>query len=247
MAKLLPNNKIIGSLGNVSFKELNGATILQSKPGKGGVKQTKNTKKAATNFGQCSSEASKMVRSWQSIILQYQDSQMGYRFRSTLYNSMLSKPMPPGSMRSLADVTFSDLNGFEFNTQSLFSHYCRISIQCAITASRKISICIASCEAATSISWPTNASKATLCLFLNNPFISNTNENTELLQIDIPNRNYIIPSEEVELALPKTKTVIAVVGCIFFYTDMLHSQPVCINNKQLHPVQLLHIQLVERP
>jgi hypothetical protein len=54
MARMI-NGKISGSISNTTYYTVNGISILRSKPGRGGVKQSKATKKSASAFGKASS------------------------------------------------------------------------------------------------------------------------------------------------------------------------------------------------
>ena len=128
MAQLDKHNRLIGGLGDLVFRQVNGKTIVQVKLGKNGVNQTKQTKLSSSDFGTASSTTKCLSMTLRRLFLTYYDHQMFNRFRKTVYQAMLSNTEIPKGEKDLWQGEISLLDGFEFNLSSLYSDYCSLGV-----------------------------------------------------------------------------------------------------------------------
>lgn len=109
---------IKGTIGPISLTPRGNETIIRSKPGRGGVKQTAATKKSAALFGTVISPFAKLLRQAAAPLhLGFYDGAMVNRMNSavaTIFNQHLTDE---GNF-SLNEESFKRLNGFDFNSQS---------------------------------------------------------------------------------------------------------------------------------
>lgn len=73
MAQLDKHNRLIGGLGDLVFRQVNGKTIVQVKLGKNGVNQTKQTKLSSSDFGTASSTTKCLSMTLRRLFLTYYD------------------------------------------------------------------------------------------------------------------------------------------------------------------------------
>ncbi len=123
MSKLSSKGQLTGAVGPVYTRVLNGRTIMQTKPGKGNVKQHVHTKQVASEFGRTSRAGKHIRMGLQGILQGWHDSMMFSRFTSRLHDVVKSDHTSEKGKRHLAAGDLSLLQGFEFNTASLFSDW----------------------------------------------------------------------------------------------------------------------------
>jgi len=106
---------IVGNVGPVVYKVVNGKNIVSTKGQKGKMKRTKY---AAGTFGITKRLGSKIMYSFQQLIGGLQDNLM-YQRMSTKLNSILYLAMYRAiSTYKFTDVSFTSLGNFDFNTRS---------------------------------------------------------------------------------------------------------------------------------
>lgn len=109
---------IIGSMGDVVYKEINGVQVMQSKPGRGGVKQTPATKESAGVFGKASSLASFFRGRMHPVINDNADGRVVSRF-TTAVNSVIRHCYSSKTKTfHFEKDSFESLVGFDFNIKS---------------------------------------------------------------------------------------------------------------------------------
>jgi hypothetical protein len=109
---------IVGPVGPVNFRVLNGKNIVSAKVAKGTMKQTKATKSVGTNFGVANRLSSQMMQCLTRPLSGYQDNKMFSRL-STRMNQLLydARNLTTGGYNLDID-SFSALADFDFNTKS---------------------------------------------------------------------------------------------------------------------------------
>lgn len=109
---------IVGSMGDVVYKEINGVQVMQSKPGKGGVRQTPATKESAGLFGKGSTLASFFRGRMHSVINGNADGLAVSRF-TTAVNSVIRHCYSSKTKTfHFEKDSFESLIGFDFNIKS---------------------------------------------------------------------------------------------------------------------------------
>ncbi|RZK53721.1 MAG: hypothetical protein EOO91_17165 [Pedobacter sp.] len=116
---LFDGKNLKGSLGNLSFRPLrDGLSSVQTKPGKGNVKQTANTKKSASLFGSLVSPFAKHIRfHFKGLVNEYSDRQMVNRINSAI-SIIINQHLEPDGKIVFNAESFNRLKGLEFNTNS---------------------------------------------------------------------------------------------------------------------------------
>ncbi|MGY0039911.1 hypothetical protein [Pedobacter sp. NJ-S-72] len=111
-------NFLTGKLKNLVYRKQKNVQILQTKPGKGMVRQTPDTKKKAYLFGRAST-LGKFIRTLvENLIFEFHDGPMVNRLTKKLQEILL--PYYPGDneIHQFTTDGFAALNGFDFNLNS---------------------------------------------------------------------------------------------------------------------------------
>lgn len=110
---------LIGTIGNLTFKKNKKKQILQTKPGKGGVKQTTATKKAASVFGKASQFAYLIRNGFRQLTESNYDGEMINRLNKENFAILRQCYRPETESYEFKTDSFRRLNGFDFNSNSL--------------------------------------------------------------------------------------------------------------------------------
>lgn len=111
---------ISGSLGRVVFYELNGVSIMRSKPVR--VRQTRATKASAKEFGRMSGY-SKLIREYWGLLGRFSQRDLMLRLNSAL----LRWNKDSGGDQQLMSRNLRDLRSFELNPDCLLARHCMMS------------------------------------------------------------------------------------------------------------------------
>jgi|GEM_PF-658755 len=109
---------IVGTISNVSFRVYRGKQILQSTPGRGNMRQTKETKSAANIFGKASSLASEFRLSLQATFGTNYDGMMVSRLTGMMRPIIEQCYDKPNLKFNFRRNDFQSLAGFDFNLNS---------------------------------------------------------------------------------------------------------------------------------
>jgi len=113
MARISKNLVLSGKVGNLVFATNGNKSYVRSLPGQ--VKQTLNTKKAASRFGLCSEKDKNYRLLLQNTYTLYTDSRYAARHRAQLLKTSTTTGQAPAT--ALAFTTPQPLLGFCFNQQ----------------------------------------------------------------------------------------------------------------------------------
>ncbi|MCC9043183.1 hypothetical protein LNQ81_10910 [Myroides sp. M-43] len=116
-----------GNLGPTTTCVVNGVNIVQARNRK--PKQTKETKKAASDFGYASKLCKVLRTSVVQIISKNHDNKLYIRFTTADTNLLKLNPAIPKGQRTLMNTDMTGLIGFDFNINNPFAHYCRLPIE----------------------------------------------------------------------------------------------------------------------
>ncbi len=231
---------LIGSLGNVAFKTVDGITYLQTKPGRGGVRQTKATKKAASDFGTASS-TTKMLTIGLRILLQtYYPKNMFNSFRSVVYNAMLANTLLPKGTKNLWEGDLDLLTGFEFNTSSLYAEYCRVLLDITENPNASLTLQTPGFVPADVLLWPATASSAVLCYNVTY-YQPDTYKivQQEVFKVAVADAVHPITAQSFTTQPIAAPALALVSSCVLYFKEDALLGSVCLNHKALHPMQLL--------
>lgn len=242
MARINAKGLLSGTVGNYSFKVVNGVGIVQSKPGKGGVKQTKATKSSASEFGNAHALAKKIRAAQFPLLQDLSDSKMYNRFATAIYKAILSAADLPKGKRTLADGNLGALDQFQFNADSPFSKYCHVPMEAALNQDNKIEIALDAFHPYKDIAIPETATEAKLA-FLITAFQAEegTESHAELFQFafDISD-TATAPQEWVSDTLPSGHVGFVSVA-LFYYRKNNLIGAVGLNSKKMHPCEIVKV------
>ncbi len=151
MSKLNLKEQLTGGIGPVYTRVLNGRMIMQTKPGKGRVKQNIRTKQNASEFGRTSSAGKNIRIGLQGILQGWHDNVMYSRLTGRLYEAVKADVTSGAGKRHLAAGDLALLKGFEFNTASLFSDWSMMQPNVLRNADNSLSINLNIPEGATMV------------------------------------------------------------------------------------------------
>jgi len=115
-----------GSVDKLVHRKWRNLEIVQSAPGKGGVKQTEATKKASSLFGVASGMAFDIRSMLSFFIINFYDGSNHNRM-TALLKSILEKCLDKTTNTyTFVQDTFDRLIGLEFNTSSLLTTYLKV-------------------------------------------------------------------------------------------------------------------------
>ena len=107
-----------GSIGNLVFSQHGKKTVVKSKPGAGGVRQTAATKKSASVFGKHISPFAKQIRlAFNPIHQGLYDGTMVNRMNSAV-STVIHQHLENGDDFNFNEKSFQRLDGFDFNVHS---------------------------------------------------------------------------------------------------------------------------------
>jgi len=115
-----------GSIDKFVYRKWRKLNIVQSAPGKGGVKQTEATKKASSLFGMASGMATEVREMLSFFIVNFYDGSHHNRL-TTLLKSILEKCLDKTTYTfTFVQDSFERLNGLEFNANSPLTNYMKV-------------------------------------------------------------------------------------------------------------------------
>lgn len=239
MAKIDIKGHLRGGVGPIAYRTFNGSLIVQSKPGRGNVKQTSNTKKSASDFGRASSLAKAIRHSLYPILQNHSDSAFYRRFTAKVNAATQDgNPQPKGS-RNLIDGNLSLLENIDCNTASPYADYCNLSPVLSVSDSRQLTIVLPEFSVLEHIIAPADATHAVLA-FLVTVVNSNTSSQShaELFKLELSLTNSDIPAQQwITQVLPEAQLIV-VASAVFYYRNNNLAGMVALNGKEFHPCEV---------
>lgn len=242
MAKIGFKGQLTGSVGPVYYRTFNGNSYIQTKPGRGNVKQTVATQKSASDFGRASSMA-KAIRESLFPVLQHHSDTAFYRRFAAKVNAATQdgNPQPKGS-RSLIDGNLALLSHIDCNTASPFSEYCKLSAELSLSDSNVLTISLPELQATESITTYADATDAELAFLVTviNPQ-DNTQTQAELFKLAIPLTNATISARQWTTASLPENQLIVVAAAVFYYRNNSLAGMIGLNGKGFHPCEVVGV------
>ncbi len=239
MARLDKNGGIKGSMGNTTYRVVDGQNIAQLKPGKGNTKVHKNSLESNREFSLASNRARIMRRMLSPVIREYSDGKMVNRFTNAVAEVIRSNGGLPIGHRDFSDGKLSLINGFEFNKHSLFIDYFKVEILHEVTAAG-LKLTIPAFIPMASIVFPFEASHCVMKVLVSALELDHERFSycctRELM---IPASNAFVPAVEWLLNenFPVEGLILVLVS--LNYSESCLGEMVSLNRPQLNPCQLL--------
>jgi hypothetical protein len=164
MAIINSKNITTGRIANIIYRSLDGKQIVQARPGK--LKQTQATKTSSATFQQCSRWAKHLRIRLSPFLVGMTDSYMYRRFTGQLYNALLANTNLANEQLTPLTANMDNLEGFEFNTHSPFSHYFMPKITAVIDSQRRVAVNVPPLDAKTQLLFPEGTEKAELVVLV---------------------------------------------------------------------------------
>ena len=239
MARLDKNGGIKGSVGNLTYRQVGGQTILQSKPGKGNTNVHKNSLKSSDEFSLASNRARIMRSILSPVIRGYYDGKMINRFNNAVAKVIRSNEVLPVGHRDVSDGKLSLLNGFEFNQASLFSDYLKVEIEHEVTAAG-LKLIIPAFIPLASMAFPFDASNGVMKVLVSALDLNNERFSYCCFrELMIPASNMLVPAVEWLLNENFPVEGLILVSVSLNYSESCLGEMVSLNRPQMNPCQLL--------
>ncbi|OYU81030.1 MAG: hypothetical protein CFE23_05920 [Flavobacterium sp. BFFFF1] len=241
MARINAKGHLSGAVGPVYFRILNGKPIVQSKPGKGNVKQAAATKAGASEFG-AASKTAKCIRAALFPILQdLADVTMFQRFTAAVYAAVRANTTVTKGNRRLADGDLSLLEGFEFNHNSPFAKYSSLSPQITCLPDGKLAISLADTASAEAFKIPHPKASGTelrVMVTVVDPH-SGMFVNDERFSVSISGSSTVVPAQAWTTAILPAGHLVFVTMALRYYREDRSAGNIPLNSRELHPCRMV--------
>ena len=242
MAYLDSKLGVVGSIGQLVFRNVHGKTIVQAKPEKTRTYPPGRSKESATDFGRASQTTSALVWGIRPFIGTHYDPQFFNRFRKTVYQGMKTNSQLPQGNLNFIQGNPEVLEGLALNLQTPYPEFVQISGLEFRQDAEKLHIALPEFKAANQLYWPKEARSADLCYWIS-VYASDDYRclHQELFKISIPYRTALVPETSyITAQLPQNSLILVTAG-ILFYTSHTVQGPQLLNSKTFNPVQVLRV------
>jgi len=210
-------NFIVGSIAKVSFREYRGMQIMQSKPGRGRVRQTKHTKSAANIFGKASSLASDFRVSLKGTFGSDYDGLMVSRLTGMTRPIIEQCYDKPNHKFNFSRNDFQSLAGFDFNLKSPLQKSMWTMPETSL-ADNVLTITIPEMKIKEELKFPGNAN---LCSISINFALYRLQDglrssHPQVINILVRSNEATVPRQQLEFAVPEGCLCIAAIGLSYF-------------------------------
>lgn len=240
MAKITPKGQLSGIVGPVSYRVKNGVTVVQTKPGKGKMKQTEATASAASDFGSASTAARKIRTAMFPILQGHGDAALYRRFAAKVYEAVKLDTQHSKGKRTLADGDLSVLSGFDCNANSPFAKYCALWPMVAYDAGQNIVLSVPAFHPAEMIRAIPTASDSEICLLVT-AFDPETlaETHTEMFRLPFALTDQEVPEQQWVLTGVVPNAVVVLTAAVFYFRNNNAAGAVGLNGKHLHPCAIV--------
>lgn len=238
MARIGKKGILSGLVGNLVFRNLDGQQVVQSRPAT--IKQTKATKESASEFRQCSRWAKHLRMALNPLLTDETDSYMYRRWTGAVYQSLLSNTHLPKGQRTPFNCAMKDLEGFDFNTHSLFKDYFLSDIEVTLNTQGVVTIKVPEFDPKIQVVFPEKVTNADLVVYV---YSTNLEYNQPLtdarFRLPIALNTSLVPETLWNTsALPSGQWVI-VVAKLFYYSVNPFTERKYHNSKKMSPAMVL--------
>ncbi|MDN3677108.1 hypothetical protein QWY90_07260 [Flavobacterium paronense] len=238
MATIKNNKMLSGTIGPLVFREVYNKQVAQGK--RKNIKQTKATKKSASEFGVCSRWAKNLRIGLTPLLVGQTDSTMHQRFTTTVYNAIRTNTSIPLGERNPFNTAMDSLLGFEFNTHSPFKGYFKPTFSTERTTTNEVVITLPDFDPSTAMGFPMGCCNAKLLVFA---YATDFKETTiplvfhNMLSIT---QNNVLPAQELlhTTPIPEGYFVLAAVKLLYYNPNLLTERNY-LNTKEFSPVMVV--------
>jgi len=233
-------NFLIGTIGKFAFKKVRGIQVVQSKPGKGNVKQTTATKAAAGLFGRGSSLASDFRKSNTHIIQGFYDGEMIGRLTKEVVAVIRQCYQEKTKVYDFGVDSFKSLEGFDFNSKSPLQKSLWINPQSSFTGNT-LTITLPALKVPEELKFPPGANlcKLKICVSLFNLQEGKSLNTKDLRTLEVMRNQQILEQTEFTFQVPDGCLCLATIG-LHYYTKGA-TEVVVKNSKIFNPAAICGI------
>ncbi|MBW2962923.1 hypothetical protein [Mesonia aestuariivivens] len=243
MAHLNEKNQIVGGLGNLIFRVVNGKIVVQTRPDYSQVKQTQSTQKAASDFGKASQVAKKISYGCQQIIQGYHSPEMATRLRSKVLQAMRTHASLPLGRKDLWSGTPELLEGFEFNKHSPYKDNSELwTLNWELDSQRRIHFKQKAFTPKNHLYWLPRAESLQICYWIC-AFQKKDYKpcQQQLLTLTVSPDFVEVPMQNFESEVfPEGCLIIICVSMFYYRSDAIIGGNL-LNHKKFHPARILKI------
>ena len=242
MAELDSKTGLKGNIGNLIFRNVNGKTIVQSRPVNAGKRRKGRGKQTATDFGRASRTTSSLMIGLRPFLSSMYDSQFFNRFRKAVYQGMkMNDTLPQGSL-DLWQGEPTVLEGLEADLKNQYPQYVQMHrLELSLEAG-SLEINVPEFKADNHLYWSSKIDETELCYWIS-VYDSKTYMvlRHELFRIPIPHRTQSIPAIRYTATALPAEALLLVTAGVLYYTADIRLGKVCINSKAFNPTQVLKV------
>jgi hypothetical protein len=239
---ILDGNFIKGSIERSVFKQHKALQILQSAPGKGGVKQTASTKKAAKLFGGASILGEVIRKMFENVIMDYYDGTMVTRLTAKLRMLLSHHFDKETETYAFTQNSFSRLNGFDFNLNSPVNESLWLVPESNLE-NNTLTVTVPEMKIPGELKFPENISSCTIDIMVNFYNLENGLQYwmPEMKHITVDKSQGISDRQELIFTVPDGCLCIAAIG--LRYSSIKYGHPMPYNSKDFHPAGICAAQI----
>lgn len=248
MATLNNKGHLSGGMGPIYYRTLNGKTIVQSKPGKGNVRHAKETLLSASEFGMASSMGKSIRTSLFPILQNKADKRMSSRLASVLYKAIINNNITPKGDRHLADGDLSQLDHFQFNSNSPYGTYCTLAPLLSFNGPGQLVISLPSFDATKVLMMPESATDCEIC-YMAMAWDPQTRlaDYIALFKLHITAETVVVPAQQWHTEVLAEGQIIFLLAAVFYFRQDKLMGSIPLNTIDLHPCELVNALAVKGP
>ena len=236
---------LTGVIGNAVYKKYRNMQLVTAKSRLTKDKQTKNTHKAATQFGISSKLAEQFRSVTREIITDFYDGTMVYRFRTAVQKALRQALDAQSETYHFTTNSFDRLNGFEFNADSPVMDNFFVQPEQRINGNI-LTIKIPEMLVSKGMKFPEKATSCLLNIAVGMYDLTYGNRTMCPVQsIEIPNgsKNNVIPAQELNFEIAPGCLCISMFS--FQFIQKTFSGNLLINSKNFNPVAVFRAVIAD--
>lgn len=228
-----------GTIGNLLFRVVDGKQIVQTK----GVSITHSeaTKKSSKMFGLCSSQTAQIrgkLKPWMDGCC---DTKVSYRFLGACMRILKSEVNQHLEEPDVVEANMSDLEGFEFNSNSPLFKYFNGAIAVFGTPSEGLEVKISSFVPKRALRYPTQCQNAVFKVIVFHSSLGVKSEDAIVEKQWVVEKNEVRHEEKsIEIAPNSTPGITLVLVQLLYFKNKSKVGKVYLNDKNLHPMQVVY-------
>lgn len=228
---------IIGSMGDVVYKEINGVQVMQSKPGKGGVRQTPATKESAGLFGKSSTLASNFRGRMHSVINENADGRAVGRLTAAVNSVIRHCYSSKTKTFRFEKDSFESLAGFDFNIKSPLQKSMWLMPESKL-AENILTITLPELRTHEELKFPkgTNLCEISICVLRYRLEEGLEYKKPEVKTVEITSDLASLEEQDLEFNIPEGSFCIAAIG--LHYYEVIKNKATDRNSKAFNPAAI---------